>query len=275
MVPCLADALVSGVVICYALQKYHQETNMSNPAMPNLPGFGAIADTMELVRNMWGGMSAPGIGIPGMVMPTLSVEEINKQISDLKAVESWLTLNMNMLRGTIQALEVQSATISTLKSMGETLSASVKQGAAPAQPAAPGFPFSFGATAAQTPAPANRAPEMTMPFANAFTAGYPFPPAAAEVPVPEQPAVVTPPPAPAAPPVIDAAATTPLANPAVWWNMLQEQFKHAVGTAMAAEPVVAAASPAPPAKPKPAAKAAVKKPATKAVKKPAAKAPLR
>ena len=91
---------------------------MTQPNMPNLPGFDAMADTMEFVKNMWGGMKAPSAGIPGMVMPTLSVEEINKQIADLKAVEAWLNANMTRLRGTIQALEVQSATISTLRTMG-------------------------------------------------------------------------------------------------------------------------------------------------------------
>ena len=79
---------------------------MIKPNMSNIPGMGAMTDTLDFVKNLWGGMSVPGMGIPGMVMPTLSVEEINKQIADLKAVESWLTLNMNMLRGTIQALEV-------------------------------------------------------------------------------------------------------------------------------------------------------------------------
>ena len=74
---------------------------MSNSSMPNIPGMGAMTDTLDFVKNLWGGMSIPGMGIPGMVMPTLSVEEINKQISDLKTVESWLTLNMNMLRSTI------------------------------------------------------------------------------------------------------------------------------------------------------------------------------
>jgi len=94
--------------------------------MPNLPGFDAMADTMEFVKNMWGGMKTPSTGIPGMVMPTLSVEEINKQIADLKAVETWLNANMTMLRGTIQALEVQSATIATLRTMGETFNPEVK-----------------------------------------------------------------------------------------------------------------------------------------------------
>jgi len=102
----------------------------NKPNMPNLPGFDAMADTFEFVKNMWGGMQSPS-GIPGMTMPTLSVEEINKQIADLKAVESWLNVNMNMLRGTIQALEVQSATITTLNAMGATFGAQMKPDAAP------------------------------------------------------------------------------------------------------------------------------------------------
>src|ERR1035437_5754432 len=109
---------------------------MIKPNTSGIPGMSAMTDTLDFVKNLWGGMSIPGMSMPGMVMPTLSVEEINKQISDLKAVESWLTLNMNMLRGTIQALEVQSATISTLQSMGETLSAAVRSSTA-AKPKSP------------------------------------------------------------------------------------------------------------------------------------------
>ncbi|MBC7514564.1 MAG: hypothetical protein H7234_09035 [Herminiimonas sp.] len=193
---------------------------MNNPAMPGLPGFGTIAETMELVRNMWGGMSAPGVGIPGMVMPTLSVEEINKQISDLKAVESWLTLNMNMLRGTIQALEVQSATISTLRSMGETFNAAVK----PVEPAAApsqGFSFPFGSV----PSTEARKSPAASPFAAPASATAAPEPAPAAADAPTAQAV--------APAVTDA--TVPLANPAAWWSLLQDQFKQAVSTALTPE----------------------------------------
>lgn len=128
---------------------------MTQPNMPNLPGFDAMADTLEFVKNMWGGMQAP-TGIPGMVMPTLSVEEINKQIADLKAVESWLNVNMNMLRGTIQALEVQSATLSTLHAMGQTLGAGMPQGAnaAPNKAHVAAASNSSAAASAQKPASA-------------------------------------------------------------------------------------------------------------------------
>jgi hypothetical protein len=169
--------------------------------MPNIPGMGAMTDTLDFVKNLWGGMSIPGMGIPGMVMPTLSVEEINKQISDLKTVESWLTLNMNMLRSTIQALEVQSATIATLKSMSETLSAAVKP--SPARNAASAAP------PAAKEEPKAAAPEAEAP--------------------PEQPKAAA-----AAGPTA-AGSNAQLGNPAVWWNMLQDQFKQAVNTAMASE----------------------------------------
>ena len=90
---------------------------MSSNGMDGLPGAGAMNDTLEFVRNMWGAMK-----IPGMAMPSMSPDDINKQITDLKAVESWLQMNMNMLRTTIQTLEVQSATLSAIQTMGQSFS---------------------------------------------------------------------------------------------------------------------------------------------------------
>jgi hypothetical protein len=92
---------------------------MSSSNMDGLPGAGAMNDTLEFVRNMWGAMK-----IPGMSMPSMSPDDINKQITDLKAVESWLQMNMNMLRTTIQTLEVQSATLSAIHAMGQSFSQS-------------------------------------------------------------------------------------------------------------------------------------------------------
>ena len=261
--------------------------------MPNLPGFGAIAESMEMVRNMWGGASAPGIGIPGMVMPSLSVEDINKQIADLKAVESWLTLNMNMLRGTIQALEVQSATISTLRSMGESLSASVKSAtpsAAAAAPSAFSYPFGMAPPAAaapksREPMPASAVPPAPEPTADAEPAADSATDTAADSAKPARKSTSAK--SAAMPPF-----AAPLANPAAWWTMLQDQFKQAVGTAMNADatpappkaarkaPVAAfdatgsgweVTPPAPPAKSGAAPKPAAKKPTAKKVAKPATK----
>lgn len=91
--------------------------------MGGMPGAGAMNDTLEFVRNFWGAMK-----IPGMAMPSMSPDDINKQIADLKAVESWLQMNMNMLRSTIQTLEVQSATLNALQSMSESFANAAKSG---------------------------------------------------------------------------------------------------------------------------------------------------
>lgn len=84
---------------------------MLNQPLPNMPG---VTDTLDFVKNLWGGM-----GVPGMAVPTVSVDDLDKKIADLKAVEAWLALNSSMVRGTIQALEVQRGTLAALKSMGD------------------------------------------------------------------------------------------------------------------------------------------------------------
>jgi len=183
----------------------------------NMPGAGSISDTMEFMRKMWGSMGTPAIGIP-----SLSVEEINKKISDLKTVASWLELNMNMLRATIQTLEVQSATLTTLQAMGAILTAREGEGAAAAKTGSPfGFPAwppqgKPAAEAAPAPAPESE-PEVEPEKA-------PQPDAAA-------PAASEAKPDPAAP---DFQAS--MANPTAWWNLLQEQFQQAVGNVLADQP---------------------------------------
>ena len=44
-----------------------------------------------------------------------------RSIKDLKSVESWLSLNLNVLKSTIQTLEVQRATLMAIKSFGEAM----------------------------------------------------------------------------------------------------------------------------------------------------------
>ncbi|WP_321966562.1 PhaM family polyhydroxyalkanoate granule multifunctional regulatory protein [Burkholderia cepacia] len=53
-----------------------------------------------------------------MMAPLTSVEELDKRITDLRAVEQWLKLNLGMLQSAIQALEVQRATLATLRAFG-------------------------------------------------------------------------------------------------------------------------------------------------------------
>ena len=51
------------------------------------------------------------------VTPTLDPAELDKRIQDLKSVQFWLDQNAKALSATIQALEVQRMTLTTLQSM--------------------------------------------------------------------------------------------------------------------------------------------------------------
>lgn len=190
---------------------------MAHPQMPNIPGAAVMTDTLDFVKSLWGSMS-----VPGLTAPTLSVEELDKKISDLKAVETWLNLNMSMLRGSIQALEVQRGTIATLKSVGASLAAAVNQPQSSdhksifdANPYASAF-FHHAREADKDKAPAPAA-----------APAAPAAPAAAEKPAAEEAA---------------KPSAAPMTNPAIWWNMLQDQFKQAVSTAMASESMMATAA---------------------------------
>ena len=43
---------------------------MANPQMPQMPGAAVVTDTLDFVKNLWGGMSVPGLGVPGITAPT-------------------------------------------------------------------------------------------------------------------------------------------------------------------------------------------------------------
>ena len=84
-------------------------------------------DPFEFLKSLWTPMGVP---MPGMVTPTLDVAEIDKRITDLKSVENWLNLNLNVLRMTIQGLEMQKATLAAMQS-GMADPARAMQGANP------------------------------------------------------------------------------------------------------------------------------------------------
>ncbi len=75
-----------------------------------VPGFDFL---QGLVKNA--GAAMPGVG--QWVAPTLDPDELDKRINDLRTVQFWLEQNARMLGATIQALEVQRMTLSTLKTM--------------------------------------------------------------------------------------------------------------------------------------------------------------
>ncbi|PLZ03480.1 transcriptional regulator [Burkholderia sp. WAC0059] len=64
------------------------------------------------------GFGASLSAMSDMMAPLTSVEELDKRITDLRAVEQWLKLNLNMLQSAIQTLEVQRSTLATLRAFG-------------------------------------------------------------------------------------------------------------------------------------------------------------
>jgi len=195
---------------------------MLNSQSAKIPG---MTDTLDFVKNLWGSMNIPGANLPGMsalsgiAAPTLSTEELDKRIADLKAVESWLNMNITMLRGTIHTLEVQRGTLATLRTMGASMAEAMKQSGVSAEKMAntPFAPF-FGQGAAAAAAPA--APAAAAP-------DRPLPPSGDTA----QPGTAA---AAGAAPDNPGAAAMPAA--VAWWNLLQEQFTQAVTTAMTPSP---------------------------------------
>jgi hypothetical protein len=139
----------------------------------------------------------PNLG--SWVAPTLSVEELDKRIEELKNVLFWLEQNSRALSATIQALEVQRMTLATLKGMNFNLS----------EMARAFTPQGADSAAQATPKPAEKPAEKIV-----------------------EPA----PPAPREDSATDAAAgkTQPggMVDPLQLWGSLTQQFQQIAATAL-------------------------------------------
>jgi hypothetical protein len=83
-------------------------------------GFGQFIPGFDFLQQLAKGGTASMPQMPNLsswVAPTLNVEELEKRIGELKAVQFWLEQNTTALSATIQALEVQKMTLATLKGM--------------------------------------------------------------------------------------------------------------------------------------------------------------
>ena len=174
-----------------------------------VPGF----DFLQSLAKTASQPSAAGSAIPGMsswVAPTLSVEELDKRIQELKAVQFWLEQNGTALKATIQALEVQKMTLTTLQGMNVNMAELAKAFTAHAPEAQAAAPEP-AAAAAPTPEPA---PE----------------------PAPQPQAAAEPKPAPkakrSAKPQADQPATGATVDPMQWWGSLTQQFQNIASAAM-------------------------------------------
>ena len=208
----------------------HDPSSSASPQMfPSVPGFEFLQGLVK--KNAGPGM--PGLG--QWVAPTLDPEEVEKRIQELKAVQFWLEQNARMLGATIQALEVQRMTLTTLKTMNVRMTdlrdaLTVRAPEGDASKPASGAAQKRGGSA---PAPA---PEPPKPM-GMFQMPSMFSPASREpASRPAEPAPKAQPPAPAPAPAAAAAGTEPAAGGAVdamqWWTALTQQFADLASTAM-------------------------------------------
>src|SRR5471030_534578 len=129
----------------------------SFPGMTGFPQGDMMEKMWDMMKlNPFAAAAAPG-GSPSLSMmsdmlaPLTNVEELDKRIKDMRAVEQWLKLNLNMLQSAIQALEVQRATLATLRAFGAFAQSSMAQPASAAaapSPAPTGWPHPEAASAA-------------------------------------------------------------------------------------------------------------------------------
>ncbi|MEG0677407.1 MAG: hypothetical protein RR473_12270, partial [Comamonas sp.] len=197
-------------------------------------GFGKFIPGFEFLQNLAqnaGSANNPMGRISQWVAPTVSVEEVEKRIAELKTVQFWLEQNGKALSATIQALEVQRMTLSTLQGMNVSMGDLAKS-------------FQFPGVASATAAAAEAAQKGfgAWPMTGEGKAAEPAPqPAAAPSPAP------APEPEPQQEP--QAAESESAANPQQqaqaamgqamqWWGALTQQFQQIAAKAMA-EPVPA------------------------------------
>ena len=73
-------------------------------------------ELFDFFQKMWNPTSFP---LPGVFTPTMSVEEVEKKIAELSAVENWLKMNLTFLQMTIKTLEMQKSALQALHEAGK------------------------------------------------------------------------------------------------------------------------------------------------------------
>jgi hypothetical protein len=81
-----------------------------------MPDDRAPQDPFEMFRRLWGPLGVP---LPGLAVPTFDPQEVEKRIAELRSVEAWLNMNLNMLKFAIQGLELQRAALQAMKTATE------------------------------------------------------------------------------------------------------------------------------------------------------------
>ena len=188
-------------------------------------GFGKFIPGFEFLQSLGKAGQSPAATPPlsHWVAPTMRIEDIEKRIEELKAVQFWLEQNSKALAATVQALEVQKMTLSTLQSMNVNFSEMAKA-------------FPFASAGAATESAANEHFANWPLSAGARQAQQDAPAQPTQEPTPPKPEAVKPEPQEEAPQATQEASSTAqaasMAAATQWWNALTQQFQQIAQQAM-------------------------------------------
>lgn len=179
-------------------------------------GFARLVPGFDFLQNLakGGAQNIPQMpNLSSWIAPTLNVEELDKRITELKAVHFWLEQNGKALGATIQALEVQKMTLATLQGMNFNMGAVADAlKLKPAQAMASSMQGMSDAAGAAMGAPARKS------AATKAAAGAKDGKAGAE--------------SRAKPKAGDGGPATAGVDPLQWWGALTQQFQEIAANAM-------------------------------------------
>lgn len=187
-----------------------------------MPGFAPfdmspLLDTVEFARNAW-----LSFGVPSSLTPTMDPDEVDRRIQDLKTVEQWLSMNLNLLKTSIQALELQRGALAAFQGhawppAAASVASGQHQGMHREGPGAGSSPYAWPESAA-----------------GSFPGGFSGAGAGPAPDAPKPPATADDGPAPEDVPEANTAgaaaagkesADVPGLDPSAWWDLLQRQFQ--------------------------------------------------
>ncbi len=108
----------------------------SDPQQPDDPGAPAAGfpfspqDALEFMQRMWNplGIAMPGFGPvapaapagmpfpnPAAMFAALDPAEIDRKIAELRIIENWLTMSVNMMQMSIKTMELQKASVEAMR----------------------------------------------------------------------------------------------------------------------------------------------------------------
>ena len=105
----------------------------SNPRSPPAAFPFSPQDALDFMQKMWNplGVPIPGFAMPGVPMggqpgamqfpnpaamfATLDPAELDRKIGEMKIIEGWLTMSLNLMQMSIKTMELQRASLEALR----------------------------------------------------------------------------------------------------------------------------------------------------------------